>query len=167
MPSGSDSVVLSGLEWDTEYTVYVVAENQKGKSQPASMSFRTTAEPVGIPGTLPPAPHTKTNRWGNSKLKSKRHALFLPLTLKGEWQLNKSTGEKSDFLDCVVPGMIFRLNFLSFKFWQPLLNELEFALAELGRALSTNGWRDFLLMFVALIFGLYSAKVDITLWKGP
>lgn len=49
MPSGSDSVVLSGLEWDTEYTVYVVAENQKGKSQPASMSFRTTAEPVGIP----------------------------------------------------------------------------------------------------------------------
>ncbi|KAJ0021980.1 hypothetical protein NQD34_009470 [Periophthalmus magnuspinnatus] len=49
MPSGSDSVVLSGLEWDTEYNVFVVAENQKGKSQPASMSFRTTVEPAGVP----------------------------------------------------------------------------------------------------------------------
>ncbi|XP_072320405.1 neural cell adhesion molecule 1b isoform X9 [Eucyclogobius newberryi] len=49
MPIGSDSVVLSGLEWDTEYNVLVVAENEKGKSQPASMSFRTTAEPAGVP----------------------------------------------------------------------------------------------------------------------
>uniref|UniRef100_A0AAV2J042 Neural cell adhesion molecule 1b n=1 Tax=Knipowitschia caucasica TaxID=637954 RepID=A0AAV2J042_KNICA len=48
MPRGSDSVVLSGLEWDTEYNVFVVAENEKGKSQPASMSFRTTAEPAGV-----------------------------------------------------------------------------------------------------------------------
>ncbi|XP_072320407.1 neural cell adhesion molecule 1b isoform X11 [Eucyclogobius newberryi] len=51
MPIGSDSVVLSGLEWDTEYNVLVVAENEKGKSQPASMSFRTTAEPAGVPAT--------------------------------------------------------------------------------------------------------------------
>ncbi|XP_042342647.1 neural cell adhesion molecule 1b isoform X2 [Plectropomus leopardus] len=49
MPSGSDYVVLSGLEWDTEYNVYVVAENQKGKSQPATMSFRTSTEPEAIP----------------------------------------------------------------------------------------------------------------------
>ncbi|XP_010734990.2 neural cell adhesion molecule 1b isoform X4 [Larimichthys crocea] len=49
LPSGSDYVVLSGLEWDTEYNVYVVAENQKGKSQPASMSFRTSTEPDAIP----------------------------------------------------------------------------------------------------------------------
>ncbi|XP_031729411.1 neural cell adhesion molecule 1b isoform X3 [Anarrhichthys ocellatus] len=49
LPSGSDYVVLSGLEWDTEYNVLVVAENQKGKSQPATMTFRTTTEPDAIP----------------------------------------------------------------------------------------------------------------------
>ncbi|XP_055370269.1 neural cell adhesion molecule 1b isoform X12 [Betta splendens] len=49
LPSGSEHVVLSGLEWDTEYNVYVVAENQKGKSQPATTSFRTSAEPEAIP----------------------------------------------------------------------------------------------------------------------
>uniref|UniRef100_A0A8C6NIN3 Neural cell adhesion molecule 1b n=1 Tax=Nothobranchius furzeri TaxID=105023 RepID=A0A8C6NIN3_NOTFU len=52
MPSGSEHVVLQGLEWDTEYSVYVVAENQKGKSQPATMSFRTSSKPEAIPGTL-------------------------------------------------------------------------------------------------------------------
>ncbi|XP_070826449.1 neural cell adhesion molecule 1b isoform X7 [Chaetodon trifascialis] len=51
LPSGSEYVVLSGLEWDTEYDVYVVAENQKGKSQPATMSFRTSTEPDAIPAT--------------------------------------------------------------------------------------------------------------------
>ncbi|XP_041797440.1 neural cell adhesion molecule 1b isoform X3 [Chelmon rostratus] len=50
-PSDSEYVVLSGLEWDTEYNVYVVAENQKGKSQPATMSFRTSTEPEAIPAT--------------------------------------------------------------------------------------------------------------------
>uniref|UniRef100_A0A8C2X2I4 Neural cell adhesion molecule 1b n=1 Tax=Cyclopterus lumpus TaxID=8103 RepID=A0A8C2X2I4_CYCLU len=48
-PSGSDYVVLHGLEWDTEYNIYVVAENQKGKSQPATMSFRTSTQPDAIP----------------------------------------------------------------------------------------------------------------------
>uniref|UniRef100_A0A3B3UWL2 Neural cell adhesion molecule 1b n=1 Tax=Poecilia latipinna TaxID=48699 RepID=A0A3B3UWL2_9TELE len=50
MPSGSDYVVLRGLDWDTEYDVYVVAENLKGKSPPATMSFRTSAEPEAFPG---------------------------------------------------------------------------------------------------------------------
>ncbi|XP_054462585.1 neural cell adhesion molecule 1b isoform X2 [Anoplopoma fimbria] len=49
LPSGSDYVVLSGLEWDTEYSVYVVAENQKGKSLPATMSFKTSTQPDAIP----------------------------------------------------------------------------------------------------------------------
>ncbi|PWA22085.1 hypothetical protein CCH79_00010324 [Gambusia affinis] len=49
MPSGSDYVVLRGLDWDTEYDVYVVAENLKGKSPPATMSFRTSAEPEAFP----------------------------------------------------------------------------------------------------------------------
>uniref|UniRef100_A0A3Q0RFS6 Neural cell adhesion molecule 1b n=1 Tax=Amphilophus citrinellus TaxID=61819 RepID=A0A3Q0RFS6_AMPCI len=53
LPSSSDYVVLSGLDWDTEYKIYVVAENQKGKSQPATMSFRTSSEPEAIPGTSP------------------------------------------------------------------------------------------------------------------
>ncbi|XP_051253397.1 neural cell adhesion molecule 1b isoform X18 [Dicentrarchus labrax] len=51
LPSGSEYVVLSALEWDTDYSVYVVAENQKGKSQPATMSFRTSTKPEAIPAT--------------------------------------------------------------------------------------------------------------------
>ncbi|XP_005739401.1 neural cell adhesion molecule 1b isoform X10 [Pundamilia nyererei] len=51
LPSVSDHIVLSGLDWDTEYNIYVVAENQKGKSQPATMSFRTSSEPEAIPAT--------------------------------------------------------------------------------------------------------------------
>ncbi|XP_054901386.1 neural cell adhesion molecule 1b isoform X7 [Poeciliopsis prolifica] len=51
MPSGSEYVVLRGLDWDTEYDVYVVAENLKGKSPPATMSFRTSAEPEAFPAT--------------------------------------------------------------------------------------------------------------------
>ncbi|XP_056906202.1 neural cell adhesion molecule 1b isoform X4 [Takifugu flavidus] len=49
MPSNSEYVVLRGLEWDTEYDVHVVAENHKGKSQPATMSFRTSVQPEAIP----------------------------------------------------------------------------------------------------------------------
>ncbi|XP_068172869.1 neural cell adhesion molecule 1b isoform X3 [Antennarius striatus] len=49
LPSDSDYAVLNGLEWDTEYKVTVVAENQKGKSPPASMSFRTSVRPDAIP----------------------------------------------------------------------------------------------------------------------
>lgn len=49
LPSVSDHIVLSGLDWDTEYNIYVVAENQKGKSQPATISFRTSSEPEAIP----------------------------------------------------------------------------------------------------------------------
>lgn len=91
MPSGSDYVFLSGLEWDTEYNVYVVAENQKGKSQPATMSFRTSTEPEAIPGrnpflrslTLKLELNSQKTEEPNSKLKKpERHVLFL--TLKGE-----------------------------------------------------------------------------------
>ncbi|CAB1316576.1 unnamed protein product, partial [Coregonus sp. 'balchen'] len=49
MPHGSEYVVLSSLDWNTEYEVYVVAENQQGKSQPGTLSFRTAAEPTAIP----------------------------------------------------------------------------------------------------------------------
>uniref|UniRef100_A0AAY4AJ03 Neural cell adhesion molecule 1a n=1 Tax=Denticeps clupeoides TaxID=299321 RepID=A0AAY4AJ03_9TELE len=52
LPTYSEYVVLSGLEWDTEYEVYVVAENQQGKSQPSILSFKTTSEPTAIPGTI-------------------------------------------------------------------------------------------------------------------
>ncbi|XP_053176382.1 neural cell adhesion molecule 1b isoform X4 [Scomber japonicus] len=52
LPSDSEYVFLSGLEWDTEYNVFVVAENQKGKSKPATMSFRTSTQPeAAIPAT--------------------------------------------------------------------------------------------------------------------
>uniref|UniRef100_A0A674PK29 Neural cell adhesion molecule 1b n=1 Tax=Takifugu rubripes TaxID=31033 RepID=A0A674PK29_TAKRU len=52
MPSNSEYVVLRGLEWDTEYDIHVVAENRKGKSQPATMSFRTSVQPEAIPAAL-------------------------------------------------------------------------------------------------------------------
>ncbi|KAK6317282.1 hypothetical protein J4Q44_G00126820 [Coregonus suidteri] len=52
MPHGSEYVVLSSLDWNTEYEVYVVAENQQGKSQPGTLSFRTAAEPTAIPDTM-------------------------------------------------------------------------------------------------------------------
>ncbi|KAL0973242.1 hypothetical protein UPYG_G00200890 [Umbra pygmaea] len=49
LPSGSDYVILSGLDWDTEYNVIVVAENQQGKSQPGMLTIRTSPEPAAIP----------------------------------------------------------------------------------------------------------------------
>ncbi|XP_041808916.1 neural cell adhesion molecule 1a isoform X2 [Chelmon rostratus] len=49
LPRGSEYVVLSGLDWNTEYEVHVVAENQQGKSQPGILSFRTATEPTTIP----------------------------------------------------------------------------------------------------------------------
>ncbi|XP_035596783.1 neural cell adhesion molecule 1 isoform X9 [Oncorhynchus keta] len=49
LPSGSEYVVLSGLEWNTEYDVFVVAENQQGKSQPGTLTIRTSPEPAAIP----------------------------------------------------------------------------------------------------------------------
>lgn len=56
LPHGSEHVTLSGLEWSTEYEVLVLAENQRGKSQPGGVSFRTVAEPTAIPGTVPAIP---------------------------------------------------------------------------------------------------------------
>ncbi|XP_047463912.1 neural cell adhesion molecule 1a isoform X3 [Mugil cephalus] len=49
LPRGSDYVTLSGLEWSTEYVVHVVAENERGKSNPGVLSFRTATEPTAIP----------------------------------------------------------------------------------------------------------------------
>lgn len=53
IPHSSEYVVLSGLDWNTEYEVHVVAENQQGKSEPGILSFRTATEPTTIPGTIP------------------------------------------------------------------------------------------------------------------
>ncbi|XP_051903209.1 neural cell adhesion molecule 1a isoform X5 [Hippocampus zosterae] len=50
MPHGSEYVVLGGLDWNTEYEVRVVAVNQKGKSEPGILSFRTATEPTTMPG---------------------------------------------------------------------------------------------------------------------
>ncbi|XP_036416436.1 neural cell adhesion molecule 1b isoform X1 [Colossoma macropomum] len=52
LPSGSEYVLLSGLEWDTEYDVFVVAENQQGKSQPGTLTFRTSSEPDATPDSM-------------------------------------------------------------------------------------------------------------------
>ncbi|CAB1459677.1 unnamed protein product, partial [Pleuronectes platessa] len=51
LPNGSEYVVLSGLDWNTEYEVHVVAENQQGKSEPATLAYRTSTEPTTVPGT--------------------------------------------------------------------------------------------------------------------
>ncbi|XP_032975249.1 neural cell adhesion molecule 1 isoform X23 [Rhinolophus ferrumequinum] len=52
LPSGSDHVLLKSLDWNAEYEVYVVAENQQGKSKAAHFVFRTSAQPTAIPATL-------------------------------------------------------------------------------------------------------------------
>jgi hypothetical protein len=43
--------MLKSLDWNAEYEVYVVAENQQGKSKAAHFVFRTSAQPTAIPGT--------------------------------------------------------------------------------------------------------------------
>nr|XP_015193242.1 PREDICTED: neural cell adhesion molecule 1 isoform X11 [Lepisosteus oculatus] len=52
LPSDSEYAVLSALDWNTEYEVYVVAENQQGKSQPGIYYFRTPPEPTAIPDSV-------------------------------------------------------------------------------------------------------------------
>uniref|UniRef100_A0A3Q0RZB7 Neural cell adhesion molecule 1a n=1 Tax=Amphilophus citrinellus TaxID=61819 RepID=A0A3Q0RZB7_AMPCI len=56
LPFDSDYIVLSGLEWNTEYEVHVVAENQQGKSKPGILTFKTDTEPTTVPGTIPIIP---------------------------------------------------------------------------------------------------------------
>ncbi|XP_073778789.1 neural cell adhesion molecule 1b isoform X25 [Danio rerio] len=52
LPSGSEYVMLIGLDWDTEYDVFVVAENQQGKSKPGTLTFRTSSEPTATTVSL-------------------------------------------------------------------------------------------------------------------
>lgn len=52
LPSVSEYVLLSGLDWNTEYEVFVVAENQQGKSKPGILTFRTSSKRDAIPVTL-------------------------------------------------------------------------------------------------------------------
>ncbi|XP_061870002.1 neural cell adhesion molecule 1 isoform X2 [Colius striatus] len=54
LPSGSDYVMLKALDWNAEYEVYVIAENQQGKSKPAHYAFRTSAQPTVIPASTSP-----------------------------------------------------------------------------------------------------------------
>ncbi|XP_044312209.1 neural cell adhesion molecule 1 isoform X7 [Varanus komodoensis] len=55
LPSGSDHVMLKALDWNAEYEVYVIAENQQGKSKPAHFAFRTSSQPTIIPASTSPA----------------------------------------------------------------------------------------------------------------
>uniref|UniRef100_A0A670KFL9 Neural cell adhesion molecule 1 n=1 Tax=Podarcis muralis TaxID=64176 RepID=A0A670KFL9_PODMU len=54
LPSSSDHVILKALDWNAEYEVYVIAENQQGKSKPAHYAFRTSAQPTIIPASTSP-----------------------------------------------------------------------------------------------------------------
>ncbi|XP_075298754.1 neural cell adhesion molecule 1 isoform X6 [Opisthocomus hoazin] len=54
LPSGSDHVMLKSLDWNAEYEVYVIAENQQGKSKAAHYAFRTSAQPTVIPASTSP-----------------------------------------------------------------------------------------------------------------
>nr|XP_040036350.1 neural cell adhesion molecule 1a isoform X15 [Gasterosteus aculeatus aculeatus] len=49
VPHNSEYVTLSGLDWNTEYEIHVVAENQQGKSEPGVISYRTASDPTTIP----------------------------------------------------------------------------------------------------------------------
>ncbi|MGH0181165.1 UNVERIFIED_CONTAM: hypothetical protein FKN15_006067 [Acipenser sinensis] len=52
LPADSEYAILGGLEWNTEYEVYVVAENQQGKSRPSTLFFRTVPEPTSMPDEM-------------------------------------------------------------------------------------------------------------------
>ncbi|XP_039526713.1 neural cell adhesion molecule 1b isoform X23 [Pimephales promelas] len=52
LPNVSEYLMLTGLEWDTEYDVFVVAENQQGKSKPGTLTFKTSSEPAATTVTL-------------------------------------------------------------------------------------------------------------------
>uniref|UniRef100_A0A8C5W6U0 Neural cell adhesion molecule 1 n=1 Tax=Leptobrachium leishanense TaxID=445787 RepID=A0A8C5W6U0_9ANUR len=51
VPSISDHIILKSLDWNAEYEVSVVAENQQGRSKAAHYVFRTTSKPTVIPAT--------------------------------------------------------------------------------------------------------------------
>ncbi|XP_053308252.1 neural cell adhesion molecule 1 isoform X1 [Spea bombifrons] len=51
IPSSSDHVLLKSLEWNAEYEVLVVAENQQGRSKAAHFKFYTMGKPTVIPAT--------------------------------------------------------------------------------------------------------------------
>ncbi|XP_034406754.1 neural cell adhesion molecule 1a [Cyclopterus lumpus] len=52
IPHNSEYVMLSGLDWNTEYEVHVVAENQQGKSEPGVISYRTATDPTTVPDAV-------------------------------------------------------------------------------------------------------------------
>ncbi|XP_049322772.1 neural cell adhesion molecule 1b isoform X2 [Astyanax mexicanus] len=52
LPSVSEYVLLSALDWNTEYEVFVVAENQQGKSKPGILTFRTSSKRDAIPESM-------------------------------------------------------------------------------------------------------------------
>ncbi|XP_013132096.1 neural cell adhesion molecule 1a isoform X16 [Oreochromis niloticus] len=52
LPSDSTYILLNSLEWNTEYEVHVVAENEQGKSKPGILAFKTDTEPTTVPATL-------------------------------------------------------------------------------------------------------------------
>ncbi|XP_054853412.1 neural cell adhesion molecule 1 isoform X3 [Eublepharis macularius] len=54
LPSSSDHVTLKSLDWNAEYEVFVIAENQQGKSKPAHYAFWTSAQPTIIPASTSP-----------------------------------------------------------------------------------------------------------------
>ncbi|XP_017164060.1 neural cell adhesion molecule 1a isoform X10 [Poecilia reticulata] len=51
LPSTSNYAMLNGLDWNTDYEVLVVAENQRGRSEPSITTFRTASEPTTVPDT--------------------------------------------------------------------------------------------------------------------
>ncbi|XP_063063403.1 neural cell adhesion molecule 1b isoform X1 [Engraulis encrasicolus] len=52
MPGGSDYALLNGLTWDTEYEVAVFAGNIQGKSPPAQLTFKTSAQPAATSDSM-------------------------------------------------------------------------------------------------------------------
>uniref|UniRef100_A0A8C5HKS4 Neural cell adhesion molecule 1-like n=1 Tax=Gouania willdenowi TaxID=441366 RepID=A0A8C5HKS4_GOUWI len=52
LPEGSEHILLSSLDWNTEYEVLVVAVNQQGKSKPGSVTFKTALQPTTVPGAV-------------------------------------------------------------------------------------------------------------------
>ncbi|KAK1786500.1 hypothetical protein P4O66_017630 [Electrophorus voltai] len=79
LPGWSEHTLLSGLDWDTEYDVLVVAENQRGKSQPTTLAFRTALEPAANPALVsPPALACAGLRPGAALISHAPHSVSSP-----------------------------------------------------------------------------------------
>lgn len=98
LPSASDYVMLNGLDWNTDYEILVVAENQRGRSEPSITSFRTASEPTTVPGTTSIiTPQTSTHNTISGSHRDQRASGFKVSDLHS-WSDMNNLGSSTQFI---------------------------------------------------------------------